>query len=119
MTNFTLKLHKLFNAQQRYSFPVAHSIIDIPENGIYIIFEQGERLESFDGIVRVGTHTGKNKLRSRLNQHFVKENKNRSIFRKNIGRCILNQSNSPYLALWELDITSREERKRNLHLIDL
>jgi len=67
----------------------------------------------------VGTHTGHNQLFSRLKQHFVKENKNRSIFRKNIGRCSLNKVNSPYLPLWELDITSREEKERNLKLLDL
>ena len=32
---------------------------------------------------------------------FVKENKNRSIFRKNIGRCLLNKDQSEYLPLWE------------------
>jgi len=67
----------------------------------------------------VGTHTGDNQLFSRLKQHFVKENKNRSIFRKNIGRCLLNKDNNQYLPLWELDITSREEKERNLKLLNL
>ena len=67
-----------------------------------------------DRIVRIGTHTGENQLRSRLMQHFVKENKNRSIFRKNIGRCFLNIENQDYLDSWELDITPKEGREDKL-----
>lgn len=112
------ELHKIFNGLNRYSFPFKDNEKDIPENGIYIIFEKGELFDSLDRIVRVGTHTGDKQLRSRLNQHFVKENKNRSIFRKNIGRCLLNKDRSPYLPLWELDITSKAEKEKNLKLLD-
>lgn len=119
MRNIVLELHQIFNEKKRYSFPFEHFINEIPKNGIYIIFENGEKYETFDRIVRVGTHTGNNQLHSRLNQHFIKENKNRSIFRKNIGRCFLNKDNNPYLRLWELDITSRAEKEKNLKLLDL
>ncbi len=119
MRNIVLELHQIFNEQKRYSFPFEHFINEIPKNGIYIIFENGEKYKNLDRIVRVGTHTGNNQLRSRLNQHFIKENKNRSIFRKNIGRCFLNKENNPYLSLWELDITSRAEKEKNLKLLDL
>jgi len=44
-------------------------------------------------------------LCSRLKQHFAKENKDRSVFRKNIGRCILNKANDDYLTKWEWDLT--------------
>lgn len=91
----------------------------MPKNGIYLIFENGEQYQGLDRIVRVGTHTGKNQLYSRLTQHFLLENKNRSIFTKNIGRCILNSEKSPYLKFWELDITSKAERTKNLKLLDL
>jgi len=119
MRNIVLEMHQIFNEQKRYSFPFKQCINEIPQNGIYIIFENGEKYKNFDRIVRVGTHTGNNQLRSRLNQHFINENKNRSIFRKNIGRCFLNQENNPYLSLWELDITSRVERVKNLKLLNL
>jgi len=33
---------------------------------------------------------------SRLLQHFVMENKDRSIFRKNIGRALLARAGDPY-----------------------
>ena len=119
MRNIVLELHQIFNEQKRYSFPFEHFINEIPKNGIYIIFENGGKYKNLDRIVRVGTHTGNNQLRSRLNQHFIKENKNRSIFRKNIGRCFLNKESNPYLSLWELDITSRAEKEKNLKLLDL
>ncbi len=82
MKNIVLELHQLFNGQRRFSFPFKEFKKEIPKNGIYIIFENGEKYNGFDRIVRVGTHTGNSQLRSRLNQHFVKENKNRSIFKK-------------------------------------
>jgi hypothetical protein len=44
-------------------------------------------------------------------QHFVKENKDRSIFRKNIGRALLHNTNDPYLIEWERDRTSRAARE--------
>jgi hypothetical protein len=113
------EIHKLFNAQKRYSFPFESFIKEITLNGIYIIFEKGEKYKEYDRIVRVGTHTGNNQLRSRLKQHFVKENKNRSIFRKNIGRCFLNKEQHPYLRLWELDITSKVDRGKNLKFLDI
>lgn len=119
MRTLTFKLHKLFNEKQRFTFPFKNQEKNIPKNGIYIIFEKGELFENYDRIVRVGTHTGDNQLLSRLNQHFVKENKNRSVFRKNIGRCILNLEQKSYLPLWELDITSKADKERNLKLIDL
>jgi len=115
----TYRLHKLFNEQNRFSFPFKEKENEIPRNGIYVIFEKGEKFNDIDRIVRVGTHTGENQLRSRLKQHFVKENKNRSIFRKNIGRCFLNKDNSHYLDLWELDITSKADKDKNLKLLDI
>ena len=113
------ELHKIFNSLDRYSFPYKQREKEIPLNGIYLIFEKGEVFAGFDRIVRVGTHRGDKQLRSRLNQHFVKENKNRSIFRKNIGRCLLNKDQSPYLPLWEHDITSKADKEKNLKLLDL
>ena len=110
------KLHELFNNLKRFSFPFDEK--DIPKNGIYILFEKGERGHELDRIVRVGTHTGKDQLPSRLRQHFINENKDRSIFRKNIGRAILNKRNDPYLERWELDLTTKEAKEKFSHMID-
>lgn len=116
MSSLAIQLHELFNQKTRLSSPFDKT--DIPTNGIYIIFEKGEKLGELDRIVRVGTHTGKNQLLSRLQQHFVKENKNRSIFRKNIGRCILAKENPNYLPIWELDTTPKKDREIKLKMID-
>lgn len=118
MTDLYDALHTLFNSKRRFRFPFDNVIQEIPKNGIYLIFEKGEKYKNLDRIVRVGTHTGDNQLRSRLKQHFIKENKNRSIFRKNIGRCMLNKLNSPYQRIWDLDSTSRVDKVKNGHLID-
>lgn len=109
-------LHCFFNEQKRFSFPFDSK--DLPENGIYILFEKGEMYKGMDRIVRVGTHTGQNNLRSRLEQHFINENKDRSIFRKNIGRALLNKANDPFLEYWNLDLTSKENRQKYSDKID-
>ena len=83
------KIHYALNSLKRYYFPITET--EIYKNGIYVLFEKGETAHKVDRIVRIGTHTGNNQLPSRIKQHFVTENKDRSIFRKNIGRCILNK----------------------------
>jgi hypothetical protein len=90
----------------------------IPSNGIYIMFEAGEIAHGSDRIVRIGTHTGEGQLRSRIFQHFENENKNRSIFRKNIGRCFLKRDGSQYAPIWELDTTTRAKKELYQNRID-
>ncbi|MFQ5709614.1 MAG: hypothetical protein ACE5HO_19330 [bacterium] len=110
-------LHSLFNDLLRHRFPFDERAT--PYNGIYILFENGEHAHGADRIVRVGTHTGTNQLRSRLKQHFVNENKDRSIFRKNIGRAILQKEGDPFLGQWEWDLTTRKAKERYLPLLDI
>ena len=109
-------LHHLFNRLERFTFPFAVS--EIPRNGIYILFEAGEQAHGVDRIVRVGTHTGGGQLRSRLQQHFVRENKDRSVFRKNIGRALLNRAGDPFLEQWNWDLTTRKAKETYGHLVD-
>ncbi len=111
------EIHEIFNSMKRYRFPFNER--EIPKNGVYVLFEKGESGHGKDRIVRVGTHTGKNQLPSRLMQHFVNENKDRSIFRKNIGRAILSQEKDPFLKYWEIDLTTKESKNKFLNLIDL
>ena len=110
------QLHILIREGRRFDFSMGYD--GIPLNGIYIMFEKGEIAHDGDRIVRIGTHTGDKQLRSRIYQHFENENKNRSMFRKNIGRCILNKERNPYLSSWELDMTTRENKERFSHCID-
>jgi len=116
MSHICNDIHELFNAMQRFSFPFDNH--QIPKNGIYILFEKGEKGHGADRIVRVGTHTGVDQMQSRLSQHFVKENKDRSIFRKNIGRTILSQNNDSFLKQWEWDLTTRVKKDKYLPLLD-
>ncbi|MDR3543676.1 MAG: hypothetical protein P4L69_22375 [Desulfosporosinus sp.] len=116
MSELCNKLHTLIREGQRLDFSMGY--YTIPHNGIYIMFEKGEFAHKGDRIVRIGTHTGDKQLRSRIYQHFENENKNRSIFRKNIGRCFLNKEHNTYLSTWELDTTSKEKKERFSHLID-
>ena len=110
------EIHKIFNGLKEYKFPFDQK--KIPKNGIYILFEKGEKVDRLKRIVRVGTHTGDNQLPSRLKQHFIKENKDRSIFRKNIGRALLNADNDSFLEQWQLNLTSRANKEKNSGKVD-
>lgn len=113
------ELHKIFNGLERFSYPFENRLNEMPDNGIYVKFEKGESYNNLDRIVRIGTDTGENNLKKRLIEHFVTENKNRSIFRKNIGRAMLNKDNNSYLNFWELDTTSKANKEKNLKYINV
>ena len=102
-------IHQWFNKMKKYTFPFNEQ--EIPKNGIYILFEKGEFSHSTNRIVRVGTHTGINQLHSRLFQHFLKENKDRSIFRKNIGRALLSKNKDNFLKQREIDLTTKDAKE--------
>lgn len=110
------KVHLLFSELSKFGFPF--DARRIPQNGIYVLFEKGEFAHETDRIVRVGTHTGNNQLPSRLEQHFVRRNKDRSIFRKNIGRAILNREKDTFLAQWEIDMTTSDAKKKYAEMLD-
>lgn len=109
-------LHDIANALPRQRFPLDTS--HIPANGHYILFEQGEHAHGGDRIVRIGTHTGDGNLPKRLHEHFETENKDRSIFRKNIGRAMLAAQDSALLEQWNRDLTSRTARERHGDQVD-
>jgi hypothetical protein len=115
-SNLCGDLHAWANRLTLFSFPYDET--KVPENGIYILFEKGETGHGGSRIVRIGTHTGQNQLRSRLRQHFLVSNKDRSIFRKNIGRCLLNKTKDSYLPVWELDMTTKAARDTHGSKID-
>ena len=103
MSEICVKLHKLFSKLNEFRFPF--DAARIPQNGIYILFEKGELAHGMDRIVRIGTHNGNGNLLSRLNEHFITPNKDRSIFRKNIGRAILNENNDPFITHWNIKLS--------------
>jgi hypothetical protein len=101
----------------------------LPKNGIYFFYEQGE-IWGHGGnkprIVRIGTHRNGN-FRNRIAEHYLfDESKmnfskdkpkpsDRSIFRKNIGRALFNQRKDKYLQVWEKDFIKTENRKKFRH----
>ncbi len=110
------RLHRWLNSLPVFSFPFP--VEEIPRNGIYVLFENGEEAHGPKRIVRIGTHTGNDQLRSRLTQHFINENKDRSIFRKNIGRSLLNRNQDAFLEAWNLDLTTRAAKAAHSHRVD-
>lgn len=117
MTIKCIEILETVNSMKRLKYPFNNEYI--PENGIYILFEKGEYCNGGDRIVRVGTHSGENSLKSRLLHHFNKGVKDRNIFRKNIGRAMLNRDKDKYLEKWDLNLRSKENRIKYLPLIDI
>lgn len=105
----------------------------LPTNAVYFIYEDGEKCGHGGDkarIVRVGTHKDSN-FQSRIAEHFLLNRpdeihigpnqaapKDRSIFRKNIGRALLNRTNDEYLPIWEIDFTQRANREQYGHIRD-
>ena len=102
-------LHDYVRSLKRYTFPFDKN--EVYKNGVYILFEKNEFGHNGDRIVRIGSHTGNDNLAKRLEEHFLKENKDRSIFRKNIGRALLNKNSDSYLDIWDIDLTSKKARE--------
>lgn len=120
-----LQLHKLIQKlpEERWPFHLDR----LPRNGIYFFFEKGETWGHGGAqprIVRVGTHREGN-FRSRIADHYVLDDrkmffnqhqpapKDRSIFRKNIGRALLLRDQDPYLSVWNIDFTTPASRERD------
>ena len=110
------KIHEYTRGLERYTFPFNKD--KICKNGVYILFEKNEFGHNGERIVRIGSHTGNDNLIKRLEEHFYKENKDRSIFRKNIGRALLNKKNDRYLDVWDIDFTKSEVKKKYGQFVD-
>jgi hypothetical protein len=117
MSEICSRLHDFSRSLRRHTFPYRGE--ELPENGLYIMFERGETGHGGERITRIGTHTGDGNLPGRLEEHFYRENKDRSIFRKNVGRALLNRSKEySLLRQWNIDLTSSRSREEHLKFID-
>jgi len=124
-------LHEQIEQQSLFKFPFSKE--KLPRNGVYFIYEQGE-IWGHGGtkprIVRIGTHRDGN-FRNRIAEHYLlHESKmnfskkkakpsDRSIFRKNIGRALLNRRRDNYLQMWEIDFIYGKNRRLFGHLRDI
>lgn len=110
--NISFELHKLFNNPKLpfYGFEDLYKVKCT--NGIYIFFEKGEIYKNLKRIVRIGTNRTQGRFYKRLKDHYVANNKDGSIFRKNIGIAILNKRNDPYLKVWDKDTSNKQKFKK-------
>ena len=87
-------IHEILKPLPEYDYKTP--IRDLPTNGIYFFYEDGELLaDEHKGemrIVRVGTHRVDGRFRDRINNHY-KGNKNSSIFRKHLGGALIRKRN--------------------------
>lgn len=114
-------VHQAARALPRIAYAFERSCL--PRNGIYLFFEAGES-DGHTGderIVRVGTHRSDN-FRSRISEHYLLDReleimadrpapKDRSIFRKNLGRAWIRKQGIEYLEVWNIDFTTRRNRQ--------
>jgi hypothetical protein len=125
------RLHELVQRLPETRWPF--DLNDLPLNGIYFFYETGEYWghgDDWPRIVRVGTHREGN-FRSRIADHYVMDErkmafscdqpapKDRSIFRKNIGRVLLHRDLDPYESIWNIEFTTRASRDTNAHRRDI
>lgn len=124
-------LHNQLEQLPIVKFPF--KVEELPKNGIYFFYEDGEYW-GHGGvkprIVRIGTHKDGN-FRSRIKEHYLLDEskmnfdsnkaapRERSIFRKHIGRALLNKRRDDYLKIWEIDFTSRKNRNEFGRLRDI
>lgn len=128
MSNLCKWLHEQLEKIPLISFPF--KLEQLPENGIYFFYERGEiwgHGRDKQRIVRIGTCKSGN-FKSRIAEHYLLDERKmnfdskqaapreRSIFRKNIGRALLNKRKSGYLNIWEIDFTDRKTREQKAHL---
>jgi hypothetical protein len=118
------KLHKVLEKYPEYRHPIDWR--QLPSNGVYFFYQKGETW-GHGGIrpriVRVGTHR-KGNFVSRMKSHYIDVRKiermssstacpkDRSIFRKNIGRALLGRTKSKYLSIWNIDFQTQANRKQ-------
>lgn len=110
-------IHELFSNMPRYDYTKIRDVLF--KNGIYIMFNSGEKYLDYDRIVRVGTHREQDNLKKRLRTHFNQMNQRSSIFRRNIGRIIVSERNSDYYTTWNSsrnDLRINREYEREIEL---
>lgn len=116
MTDY-VRLHILFNGLKKFTYP--YNETQISKNGIYILFESGELFKGLDRVVRIGSHTGNNRLFTRINEHYIKDDHRDSIFRKHLGRCFLTiYERTDYIESWNLKIKKRVDKEKNYNRIN-
>ncbi len=114
-------IHRFFNSKTRFQFPYDKSLIKqlTDSNGLYVLFEEGEKFEGMDRIVRIGSHDASFRLVPRLRDHFLSSKQRNSIFRKHIGRCLLSIEKDDYIHAWNKPFKKKVDKDRYKDIVDL
>jgi hypothetical protein len=108
--SLTYCVYELADELPKFRYPF--HLNELPRDGVYLFFEDGETVMSrcgqFERITRVGTHRKDGRFRMRIRQHFGQVrselgNKNGSVFRKHVGGALLRRAdnNHPLLPNWD------------------
>lgn len=119
--NLSDQIHTIFNQAAKIQCYDASNFNTLGfTNGIYVYFQKDELLANGQPrIVRIGTHTGDGNLIARIRNHY-RGKKESSIFRKNIGLCLLKQRGDvEYMKIWNAQTSVIEIRNKLSHLIDI
>lgn len=104
------EIHRIVQTLPKYNYL---TIDQVPfEEGVYFMVDKNEEFCGYPRIVRVGTHKGDGRLKKRLGQHFMTEDKNGSILRKYVGSALLSQNKDDYLKIWEYNSRSTKVYKQ-------
>ncbi len=132
MTALCKALHEAFTRLPQWDWTKRIELI--PDSGVYLVYEVGERWGhggDYQRVVRIGSHTGQGRLRSRIAEHLMlgrgeirwdasrPKPSDRSIFRKNIGRALLASRKDPYIRVWEYDFIKSDNVARYSGLRDV
>ena len=131
-------LHQKLESLPLMRFPFDISKLPDNDGTIHFFYEEGENSTHINNdndsknssisitkakprIVRLGIPHKEGNFRSTISEHFLLNElkmmnftisnakpSDRSIFRKNIGRALLNKENDYYQKIWEIDFTIRE-----------
>jgi len=112
-TAYNHSIHKLFNNAKRYEFPFNNKI---PKNGLFVLFEKGEKFQGEDRIVYVGSNIKENRLFKMLNFIFKDGNRDNTSFRRNIGRTLLAKDDNEYMKKFEIIPSSELVNNWNMDL---
>ena len=111
------ELHQIFESITRHSFPFDK--VALPLNGIYILYEKEEMFGDIHRILRIGSHTGKDRFIKRLKDHFMADKQRNSIFRKHLGRCFLKKADDPYKEKWDPPFKKIVDKQKYKDKVDL
>jgi hypothetical protein len=98
-----ISIHRIVESLPLHGYPLSRT--DLPNNGLYFFYEEGERFsvngQLGDRIVRIGTHREQDRLPDRILNHF-RGDRNTSIFRRLLGSAIIQRENpsDPRLQQW-------------------